>query len=499
MGVVIRQSFKGTVLTYIGAVLGFITQFFVVTKFLAPDVIGMTKVFYEVGALFAGFGLLGATASGMRFFPYFKNEKNGNNGFFFYYLAVPFLGTILISVLYILLKEPVLQFFAAESPTFSDYYHLVLPLIFILVFWQAMENYSNINMRIAFPKGVREVCLRVFMLVSYLCYAFGLINLTGLILFILASYGLCLLLDVMYVCRTSPVTLQHDNSFITPDLKSKYLKYTGFLMMSAVAGNIMSQLDIFMLSSVKGLYSAGVYTIALYMANVIDMPSRSISAISTPIAADALKNGDFERANSLYQSVSIHQLMISSMILLLIWVNIDNIFEIIPNGDTFAEGKYVVLFLGLAKIITSTLNFGGVLIQFSRYYYWTLFISVFLTVLTICTNLYFIPRMGISGAALATLITTVISYCYQQYLVQRKVHGNPFTSKTVIMLLIVLALWGVNRLIPSLSSVSPWLDIVLRTTTLLLLASLAILKFRISPELNGIISRLLHRQSQNRD
>jgi len=493
MGVVIRQSFKGTVLTYIGAVLGFVTQFFVVTKFLAPDVIGTTKVFYEVGALFAGFGLLGATASGMRFFPFFKNPSNGNNGFFFYYMAVPFLGTILISLLYILLKEPVLQFFAKESPTFSDYYYLVLPLIFIIVFWQAMENYSNINMRIAFPKGVREVCLRVFMLVSYLCYAFGLINLTGLLLFILASYGLCLLLDGAYVCRTSPVTLKHDNSFITPDLKSKYLKYTGFLMLSAVAGNIMSQLDIFMLSSVKGFYSAGVYTIAMYMANVTDMPSRSITAISTPIAANALKNGDFEKANSLYQRVSIHQLMASSIILLLIWINIDNIFEILPNGDKFAEGKYVVLFLGLAKMITTTLSFGGVLIQFSKYYYWTLFISLFLTILTICTNLYFIPRMGISGAALATLITTVISYCYQQYLVQRKVHGNPFTCKTIIMLLIVIALWGINRLIPSLSSVSPWLDIAVRTSTIAILAAVAVLKLKISPEINDLAKRLLRR------
>jgi len=49
MGVVIRQSFKGTILTYIGAVLGFITQFFVATKFLEPDVIGMTKAIHNLG------------------------------------------------------------------------------------------------------------------------------------------------------------------------------------------------------------------------------------------------------------------------------------------------------------------------------------------------------------------------------------------------------------------------------------------------------------------
>lgn len=48
MGVVIRQSLKGTVLTYIGAAIGFVTQFFATTKFLEPEVLGPTKVFTKI-------------------------------------------------------------------------------------------------------------------------------------------------------------------------------------------------------------------------------------------------------------------------------------------------------------------------------------------------------------------------------------------------------------------------------------------------------------------
>lgn len=48
MGVVIRQSLKGTVLTYIGAAIGFVTQFFATTKFLEPEVLGLTKVFTKI-------------------------------------------------------------------------------------------------------------------------------------------------------------------------------------------------------------------------------------------------------------------------------------------------------------------------------------------------------------------------------------------------------------------------------------------------------------------
>lgn len=491
MGVVIRQSLKGTVLTYIGAAIGFVTQFFIVTRFLEPQVLGLTKVFYEVGAFVSGFALLGVNSAGMRFFPYFKDPQRGNNGFFFYYLMVPLIGTALMALIYCLCKQPVIQFFAKDSDMFVDFFYLVIPLVLILTLWQAFENYSNINMRIAVPKGVREVGLRIFMLVSYLLYAFGYTGISGLILCVLISYGLCLALDAVYVAKNQCVCLKHDPKFITPDLKNQYFKYSGFLILAAISGNLMNQLDIFMLSGQKGqgMYGVGIYTIALYMANIIDMPSRSLQAISTPIAADALKHGDFSQANDLYRKVSIHQLMISGMLLLIIWINLDNIYAIIPNGDTYGQGRYVVLFLGLSKIIVATLAFGGVLIQFSKYYYWTLYISIFITLMSIGTNLYFIPRMGVAGAAFATLIATVVSYSYQQYLVQRKVHGNPFTWKTVQMICIIAGLWGINFLIPSVTRISPWLDIALRTSIISIAALVAVCKLHISTDLNAIINK----------
>ncbi|MBQ0094668.1 MAG: polysaccharide biosynthesis C-terminal domain-containing protein [Bacteroidetes bacterium] len=496
MGVVIRQSLKGAILTYIGAAIGFVTQFFIVTRFLNPDIIGLTKVFYEVGNFFASFALLGVTASGMRFFPYFRDPEKGNNGFLFWYLMIPLIGTALISGIYCLCKTPVIDFFAKDSALFVDYFYLVIPLILILTLWQAFENYSNINMRIALPKGVREVGLRIFTLASYLLYAFGYIGISGLVLAILFSYGLCLLIDVIYVSKTQCISLKHDSKFISPDLRRSFFKYSGFLILAAISHNLMNQLDIFMLSGVKGqgLYSVGIYTIALYMANVIDMPARSIQAISTPIAADALKRDDFETANSLYKKVSINQLIISSLILLVIWVNLDNIYAIIPNGETFSKGRYVVLFLGLSKIIVSTLNFGSIMIQFSKYYFWSLYIAIFITILSIGTNLFFIPRMGVAGAALATLIATIISYSYQQYLVHKKVHGNPFTWKTVWMILVAIGLWGLNFLIPSVTHISPWLDIAIRCLVIGTAGLFLIYKLNISPDVNLILDKFLKKK-----
>ena len=119
-----------------------------------------------------------------------------------------------------------------------------------------------------------------------------------------------------------------------------------------------------MVGSHLGLDYAGIYSIAFYIVAVIEIPSRSIAAISSPLASSALKEGDTDTVNHLYRKVSLHQLLIGGFVFLLIWINIDNIFALIPNGEIYTKGKWVVFFLALAKLIEVTLNFGNTLISF---------------------------------------------------------------------------------------------------------------------------------------
>lgn len=457
MGIVIRQSIKGTIVNYAGAFIGFLTTMFVVTKFLRPDEIGLTKVVYEVAMLFCGFAQLGTTASAMRFFPYFRDPEKKNNGFFFYLMLIPFIGCCLLTAVYYCLHTPITHFFGERSALFLDYYNWVVPLIWFLTFWGIFEIYANLLMRIVIPKFVREVAVRVMLLVVYLLYAFHFLTLEGMVTGFVIVYGLAMLMTLMYISKIGTLSMKHDFSYVDKSLRNKFLKYTLFLIVGALSGNIIAQLDLFMITSQMGLNYAGIYTISLYIAVILEMPTRSITAISSPIAAAALKEGNFGKANALYKKVSLHQLIAGSTLFLFIWINIDNIFDIIPNGHIYEEGKWVVLFIALSKLIYVTLGFGGTLISFSRYYYWGLYITFFLTLLTIYTNYLLIPVLGVTGAAIATLITSLISYSFQQWIVLKKIKGNPYSIGTLKQIGIILLLLGINYLLPRWS-VNPIAD-----------------------------------------
>jgi len=249
-------------------------------------------------------------------------------------------------------------------------------------------------------------------------------------------------------------------------------------------------LDVFMISSMKGLEFTGIYTIAIFMANVVEIPSRSISSISQPIAAQAIKEGNSSQANQLYKKVSLHQLVTGSCIFLMIWINIDNIYAIIPNGEKFADGKWVVLFLALARLLNVTFNFGAILVSLSKYYYWGLFFTLFITITGIATNLLLIPILGITGAAIGSVVTCLLSNAVQQWIVMMKIKATPFSKGLLKILILILALYGLNVLLPQWSP-NPYVDCIYRTLIVGSITLLSVYKLKISDEINSIMDNFL--------
>jgi O-antigen/teichoic acid export membrane protein len=113
-----------------------------------------------------------------------------------------------------------------------------------------------------------------------------------------------------------------------------------------------------------------------------------------------------------------------------------------------------------------------------------------LTGLTIVTNELLIPLCGITGAALATFLTCVVSYLFQQWIVMRKVNGNPYTWGTVKQILLICFLLGINELLPAVLA-NPWLDACYRTAIVGLLCLVMVYKLNISEQVNRLLKKHL--------
>ncbi len=316
MGTIAKQSVKGTIVTYLGVAVGFITTFFVLTRFLTAEEIGLARVLIDAATLFVGLAQLGTNASIIRFFPYFKDNES-DHGFFAWTIVVPFIGFTLFAVIYWACSVPLGAWFGDKSPLFVDYYYFVLPLAFFMLYQAIFETNSNVLMHIVVPRAVREVFVRIGLLACYLLYAFEVVSMDGFVIGLCLNYAIAALINLIYLFSLGHISLRPDWQFLreNPQLVRSYALYTGFLIVSALTSVLAPTLSSFFITAQMGLQYTGIFAIATYIAVMVSIPSRSVITISQPELAQAIKDNDSKNTSRLVAQASNNLLLIGGFTL----------------------------------------------------------------------------------------------------------------------------------------------------------------------------------------
>ena len=502
MGIVVRQSIKGTIMNYLGVFVGFITTFFIVTKYLTTEEVGLTRVLVDASILLSGLAQLGTSTSAMRYYPYFKDEKERDHGFFGWSVLIPLVGFVFFTILFLIFKKPIENYFSQNSSLFVDYIYFVIPMAFFMMYLLVFETNSNLLMRIVIPRFIREVGIRLMTLAVYLMYAFDILNLDGMVMALCLTYGVATILNIIYLFSLKRISFKIQPSFISSWLRKDFVFYTLFLIATSLASNLIPVLNTFFVSGKLGLAVAGINTIAVYIASMVEIPYRSLAAISRPQISQGMKDNDMTAVNELVKNVSLHQFLASTFIFFLIWINIDLIYTLIPNGDVYDEAVMVVFILSLVKIVNTSLNVGATVLSYSKYYYYSLLFTVILTVTAIYMNVKLIPLWGMNGAALASLVSYIVYYLFLLTFVNVKVKVNPFSMRELYTFLIIFMLFIMDYLFQKYISnylisffdielLGQILDSVVRTMLFSILGIVTIYKLKISKQVNDIIDKIL--------
>lgn len=503
MGIVIKQSIRGTIVNYVGIAIGFLTTFFVLTAYLTQEEIGLSRVLIDAAILFSSFAQLGTSSSIIRFFPFFKDEDKKHHGFFFWTLVVPLVGFLVFLIVAKLLQNTIIQTFSKNSELFVTYYRYVFPLALFMLYQGVFEANANVLMRIVVPKFVREVGVRVGLLIAYLLYGYWhVIDLNGLVIGFCITYFIAAVVDFFYLFTLGKISFKPDFSIFTKPLLKDIVFYTLFLLLNAITVNVMPMLNTFFLSAGMGLAFTGIYAIANYIATVVEVPNRSLNAIVQPEISESFKNKDYAHAETLCKSVSLHLMLSSALIFFFIWINIDALFMLLPNGEQYEAGKSVVVILGIAKIIGSTLFVSSSALNYSKYYYWSLFFTLILTGSAILLNVLLIPRMGMDGAAMSQLLSYTLFYLLLLILVKIKLGINILSLAHVKVIVLLIGLVIMNHLcqgyigpvffkLPCSEKVAFFAESIVRSLFLLMASIWVCYKWNISDEINRIIRKAL--------
>ncbi len=489
MGIVIRQSIKGSVVSYVGAVIGMVSTIFIYPYFLSPELIGLNRILIDSAFLFAFVAQIGIPNAIIRFSPQLKKMGLIREAYR-YALLLPVISFVFFGTLVFLGKDTFQGFFTENSPLYSKYFLLIIPFGLVCMYMGIIENFAVAYYRITIPKFIREVVLRFLLITSALLFFYLSLSIDLYVLLVILSYALAVLILFAYFKRLQRImTPKEENKGIPREVVRNIFPYMGFMLLAGIGSNVVTKVDAFMISSMIGLASTGIYTISFFMTSIIEIPSRATLQISAPFVSESLENNDIPRLKDLYIRYSSNQAIIGGLLLVMLWANINSIFELMPNGDIYETGKYVVLFIGLGKLIDVTTGINNLILTYSKYHRYLILFVITLGIITVTGNFILIPILGITGAALASLASYFIINTVVILFIYVKLGIQPFTLTTLKIFLLIALAFFINYLLPTLDN---WfLDSLYRSLILLGIFVGITYFYKLSEDLNSLVRKAL--------
>ncbi|MCS6823379.1 MAG: oligosaccharide flippase family protein [Cytophagaceae bacterium] len=507
MGIVAKRGIQSSIINYIGVLIGVLNVLFLFPKYLSPEQFGLFRLLQDIPWFFALFVQLGASSVTDRFFQYFKDEQKKNNGFLLLILLYPLVGYILFVSIFFGFASYWKSFYAERSPLVVDYFFYIAPLTLFIMYSVILEAYLRAHLNVLFSNFLREVLIRIFFCIMIALFATDIINFDQFVFLLTVSYGINMLLILLYIRKKKLLWLNCNFGFKrNQSIYRNILKYLLYLIPASAGGVIAQKIDSMMLGSIsgkgvnEGLVHVAIYALAFHIASFIEVPRRSINQISIPLLSKAFKENDLTQVNILYKKNSLIQFLSGVFIFSLVWININEIFFLLPKGHVYVAGKYVLLIIGLARLIDMVTSINSEVIQFSEHYRFNTLAVVILGVSTIVFNLIFIPNIAIIGAAIALFISVSLYNYIKTYYIWKKLHIHPFSSSMIPLVLIlsisILAEWVLPNARQGYMAATG--TVLLRSILYVVCFYIVFRKLRISEDANLLVESIIKKLSKRK-
>ena len=492
MGIVIRQSAISTAFTYIGVVVGYVNILLLYPRYMSPDEVGLARIIQDAAMLMVPLAQLGISQVVLRYFPRHRNQKEFPE-FVGLVFSLLLLTLLLFTVFFLVFKSPIAGYFSQQSPQVIRYLNYILILVVIMTINQIMMVFCQSSLNIILPNFLKEVALRVFTLAGILLFATGLINFTGFVNLLIGAYLVNLVILTGYLTAKGVLKFSFRRQYFSKATLRQMIKYSLFTFLAASGILIIGKVDSLMVTGMLGLTETAIYTTAFYIAVLIELPKRAVAQISLPVISRAFDSNSPQEIAKIYRQSAINNLIIGLLIFIGLWINLENIYRLIPRSEIYSLGSQVVLIIGAGKLIDMAAGLNGEIIVLSKHYKVNVYLVVGLAVITVIANYLLIPLYGLNGAALGSLIALFIFNLSKFIFLQTRFNMQPFTLNTVKVLVIgglslLIGLW-----LPQLANI--YLDILVRSGVVTLVYGLAVYLSHASAEINQEVNKWLNRHT----
>ena len=399
-----------------GQVMGFLLTLIIAHYFGAKS-LGDYVLSIVVLRIFTLFSKLGVDTFSIRFIASFAKRDKWKSIQLFRNKIIRLLSisSLIFSLLMYYFSEDISNLVHAKVEHVRLNAFFVLPMAFFMLHYQSLRGLKKIAEFSFFYRMAQAT----FSIISiFLITQFFVDGNVPVYAYLSSLAIVSLLAFIVFFNSYNKIKRISDDEQIEELKYSEILKVSIPLMFAQSVQFIMSWTDKLMLGNIMGSEEVGIYFTAFKLSMFASIALMAVNSIASPKFAELYGKKDFDGLKNVA-----HQ---SSKMIFLATLPLVLVFFVFPEfllglfGDEFKVGVNAFLFLSFGNLISSLSGSAGNILQMTGKQ--VIFMNVLFVgaIVNVLLNFFLIPKFGINGAALASMISLSMWNLIMVYFVKRE-------------------------------------------------------------------------------
>lgn len=400
------------------------------SRILGPTNLGKVSYSQSIMSYFLVFSSLGIPTYGMREIAKVSNNPCQLSKTFCELFYLNFISSFICSAIYTYLIFRIKAF--AQERLLFFYTGVTLYLNIFNVDWAylGMEEHVYIT--------IRSFCLKILSIIAIFVFIKNSEDYT--------VYALLLSLATAGNYVLNVLNLRHRIHFTFRNIEfKKHIKPVMILLVTLLASDVYTQMDVTMLGSIKTQEEVGYYSNGIKLARMVYTIPQAIGATIIPRLSFHYGKEEYKEFKELFWSIT-------NVIWIIAIPSSVGLFILSPEivkcifGDQFIPTISVVRLLSVqATIVSLSFCFGSIVLTASNNENRLLIATFSGCMVNLILNSLLIPKIGMTGAAIASIAAEIavfiVHFAYGFPIVKRRINGRDILSVlfgTVVMTVVLI-------------------------------------------------------------
>jgi O-antigen/teichoic acid export membrane protein len=435
MGVVAKQTFYNLLSIGLTFFLGAVNTLYMYPNFMGSRFQGVVIALLAYSNLVQPFISFGLQHAIIKYYSSFNNKKERDSLLIFSIWSPLLILSLIFFYLYFF-SSSLVSNISSKEPLLSTYAFVIILIAISTSYFEIFYSWLRVQLVSVFGNFLKEFYPRLLSFLLLTLYALDYINFEIFIYSLIIGYYLRLIFIIIY----SLIVYSPEITFKLPTSYLKIIFYSFLIFLSGAASSVILDIDKSMIASLITSDDVAFYSVALFIAAVIEAPGRAMFQIVSPLVSEAINSNDKKYLIRLLKKSSNNLFLVSGVLFLLINLNTGDFYKFV-NQPLYASAISVVSVVSIGKLFSMSIGCLNNIITNSKYYHYIFWFSVISASTAVGLNLILIPKYGVIGAAYATLLVIIFINTMKLILIAYGLKIHPYSFQTLKILLLIIVVY----------------------------------------------------------